>query len=165
MLLSNFCIAICHKVGCSRLPWMWAMRDVYWDCSASFRFNVGAPQIPKHFITVLPLRKSRNERGLFSIRIFCGRRLNSLQILSVSALGWVREESLKVHSEWKNRSKFSPLRKFFFVIKHQHWTGRSAFRPFLALPDHWGGLGGPGGVMGGLKTLKMTLSLGDHFRP
>ena len=32
---------------------------------------------------------------LSSMRIFCGWMLNSLQILSVSALGWVREESLK----------------------------------------------------------------------
>ena len=60
---------------------------------------------------------------------------------------------------------FHPSESSFFVINYQQWTGRSAFRPFLALPDHLGGLGGPGGVMGGLKTLKMTLSLGDHFRP
>ena len=32
---------------------------------------------------------------LSSMRIFCGWMLNSLQILSVSALGWLREESLK----------------------------------------------------------------------
>ena len=60
---------------------------------------------------------------------------------------------------------FHPSESSFFVINYQHWTGRSAFRPFLALPDHLGGLGGPGGVMRGPKTLKMTLSLGDHFRP
>ena len=28
-----------------------------------------------------------------------------------------------------------------------------------------GGLGGPGGVVRGLKTLKITLSIGDHLRP
>ena len=45
---------------------------------------------------------------------------------------------------------FHPSESSFFVINYQHWTGRSAFRPFLALPDHSGGLGGPWGVMGGL---------------
>ena len=45
---------------------------------------------------------------------------------------------------------FHPSESSFFVINYQHWTGRSAFRPFLALPDHLGGLGGPWGVMGGL---------------
>ena len=69
MLLSNFCIAICHKVGCSRLPWMWAMRDVYRDCSASLGFNVGAPQIPKHFITVLPVRGGvKNKKDEWKIK-------------------------------------------------------------------------------------------------
>ena len=42
-----------------------------------------------------------------------------------------------------------PSESSFFVINYQHWAGRSAFRPFLALPDHWGGLGGPGGGVGG----------------
>ena len=37
----------------------------------------------------------------------------------------------------------------FFVINYQHWTGTSAFRPFLAPRDHWGGLGGQGGGVGG----------------
>ena len=60
---------------------------------------------------------------------------------------------------------FHPSESCFFVINYQHWTGRSAFGPFLALLDHGGGLGGPGGVMRGLKTLKMTLSIGDHLRP
>ena len=32
----------------------------------------------------------------------------------------------------------------FIVVNYQHWTGTSAFRPFLAPLDHWGGLGGPG---------------------
>ena len=77
---------------------------------------------------------------------------------------------MQVHVIWyipseKIGQNFHPSESSFFVINYQQWTGRSAFRPFLALPDHLGGLGGPGGVMGGLKTLKMTLSLGDHFRP
>ena len=59
---------------------------------------------------------------------------------------------------------FHPSESCFFFINYQHWTGRSAFGPFLALLDHGGGLGGPGGVMRGLKTLKMTLSIGDHLR-
>ena len=49
-----------------------------------------------------------------------------------------------------------PPKSCFFVINHQHWTGTSAFRPFLAPRDHWGGLGGPGGGLGGLQTPKMT---------
>ena len=37
-----------------------------------------------------------------------------------------------------------PPESSFFVVNYQHWTGTSAFRPFLAPLDHWGGLGGPG---------------------
>ena len=42
-----------------------------------------------------------------------------------------------------------PPESCFFVINYQHWTGTSAFRPFLAPRDHWGGLGGQGGGVGG----------------
>ena len=42
-----------------------------------------------------------------------------------------------------------PPRSCSFVINYQHWTGTSAFRPFLAPRDHWGGLGGQGGGVGG----------------
>ena len=49
-----------------------------------------------------------------------------------------------------------PSESCFFVINYQHWTGTSAFRPFLGPRDPWGGLGGPGGGLGGLQTPKMT---------
>ena len=58
-----------------------------------------------------------------------------------------------------------PLESRFFVINYQHWTSTSAFWPILAPLDHWGGLGGLGGIWGGLQTPKMTLLLGGHFRP
>ena len=58
-----------------------------------------------------------------------------------------------------------PLESRFFVINYQHWTSTSAFWPILAPLDHWGGLGGLGGDLGGLQTPKMTLLLGGHFRP
>ena len=74
-----------------------------------------------------------------------------------------QEDSRYIPSE-KIGQNFHPSESCFFVINYQHWTGRSAFGPFLALLDHGGGLGGPGGVMRGLKTLKMTLSIGDHLR-
>ena len=78
-------------------------------------------------------------------------------LLGPSALWYIPSEKIG--------QNFYPFESCFFVIYHQHWTGRSAFGPFLALLDHGGGLGGPGGVMRGLKTLKMTLSIGDHLRP
>ena len=42
-----------------------------------------------------------------------------------------------------------PLESRFFVINYQHWTSTSAFWPILAPLDHWGGLGGLGGDLGG----------------
>ena len=77
----------------------------------------------------------------------------------------VRASQLRYIPSEKIGQNFHPSESCFFVINYQHWTGRSAFGPFLALLDHGGGLGGPGGVMRGLKTLKMTLSIGDHLRP
>ena len=82
---------------------------------------------------------------------------------SVSIPEWATPQGY-ILSE-KIGQNFHPSESCFFVINYQHWTGRSAFGPFLALLDHGGGLGGPGGVMRGLKTLKMTLSIGDHLRP
>ena len=38
-----------------------------------------------------------------------------------------------------------PPESCILVINYQHWTGTSAFRPFLAPRDYWGGLGGQGG--------------------
>ena len=42
-----------------------------------------------------------------------------------------------------------PLESRFFVINYQHWTSTSAFWPILAPLDHWGGLGGLRGDLGG----------------
>ena len=60
---------------------------------------------------------------------------------------------LKTHSgdipSEKIGQNIHPPESCSFVINYQHWTGTSAFRPFLAPRDHWGGLGGQGGGVGG----------------
>ena len=49
---------------------------------------------------------------------------------------------------------FHPSESCFFVINYQHWTGRSAFGPFLALLDHGGGSGGAWGGYEGSEDPK-----------
>ena len=63
----------------------------------------------------------------------------------------------KGHSEWKNRSKYSPARKLFFLSSIIN-TGlvQVHFGPFWP-PGTIGGVwGGTGGWLGGLQTPKMT---------
>ena len=65
--------------------------------------------------------------------------LQSSQLALIHILRHIRD----IPSE-KIGQNIHPPEICFFVVNYQHWTGTSAFRPFLAPLDHWGGLGGPG---------------------
>ena len=59
---------------------------------------------------------------------------------------------------WEKVSQnIDPFKNNFFVNNYQHWTGTSASQPFLTPPYPWGGLGGPGGGLGGSADPKIAI--------
>ena len=90
----------------------------------------------------------KGENGQRPILAFC-----NLHLLKFAEGYWTKLNFEMCSINWyipseKIGKNFHPSESCFFVINYQHWTGRSAFRPFLALPDHWGVWGGLGGLWG-----------------
>ena len=147
----------------------------------SIRFG-GFPDTDPHFQDSLSQAQvssmAGNERFIWWVRVISFLPYTHWGLLKNSTMGpkspneqsgswwevWKKKHILGHFYTFPNRDipsekigqNIHPPESCFFVVNYQHWTGTCAFQPFLAPLDHWGGLWGPGGGLGGLQNPKMT---------